>query len=127
MTVPDGPQATQLTRCHPGSLSHPVFLFLAQPHNDVQVPHSNNETKFEHRWTNNFNRIFDLFVSPPLITFKNGCVGINWAGDAVVIVVYAANPSPGASPASILFHCPLRRSRRASQPQLALIDKHVIY
>ena len=39
MTVFDGPQATQLTRCHPGSLSHPVFLFLAQPHDDVQVPH----------------------------------------------------------------------------------------
>ena len=39
MTVSDGPQATQLTRCHPGSLSHPVFLFLAQPHDDVQVPH----------------------------------------------------------------------------------------
>ena len=39
MTVSDGAQATQLTRCHPGSLSHPVFLFLAQPHDDVQVPH----------------------------------------------------------------------------------------
>ena len=38
MTVSDGAQATQLTRCHPGSLSHPVFLFLAQPHDDVQVP-----------------------------------------------------------------------------------------
>ena len=25
---------------------------------------SNNETKFEHRWTNTFIRIFDLFVSP---------------------------------------------------------------
>ena len=25
---------------------------------------SNNETKFEHRWTNNFIRIIDLFVSP---------------------------------------------------------------
>ena len=40
MTVSDGLQATQRTRCHPGSLSHPVFLFLAQPHDDVQVPHS---------------------------------------------------------------------------------------
>ena len=31
---------------------------------------SNNETKFEHRWTNTFIRIFHLFVSPLLIIAK---------------------------------------------------------
>ena len=49
MTVSDGSQATQLTRCHPGSLSHPVFLFLTQPHDDVQVPHYNGLTVAEVR------------------------------------------------------------------------------
>ena len=29
---------------------------------------SNNETKFEHRWTNTFIRIFDLFISPLIIS-----------------------------------------------------------
>ena len=29
---------------------------------------SNNETKFEHRWTNSFIRIFDLFVSPLILS-----------------------------------------------------------
>ena len=28
----------------------------------------NNETKFEHRWTNTFIRIFDLFVSPQILS-----------------------------------------------------------
>ena len=34
---------------------------------------SNNETKFEHRWTNTFIRIFDLFVSPLLFLKDKQC------------------------------------------------------
>ena len=40
-----------------------LFCTCASGTND-----SNNETKFEYRWTNNFIRIFDLFVSPLVLS-----------------------------------------------------------
>ena len=64
-----------------------LFCACASGTND-----SNNETKFEHRWTNTFIRIFDLFVSPliPIITcwevFKSynnllgGFYRLHWTG-----------------------------------------------
>ena len=65
MTVSDGPQATQRTRCHPGSLSHPVFLFLAQPHDDVQVPHSEANLDREHTWkSSKLEKIGQNFFRP---------------------------------------------------------------
>ena len=47
---------------------------------------SNNEAKFEHRWTNTFIRIFDLFVSPLLQSH----VHVFWAALSLFFFFFAS-------------------------------------